>query len=159
MANKRTSLGQVDGGQQDFISIMLSGVQSVAHAAEVGGFPLSTVRKWMRVGHPVRAEYERQKADIDRVLAHWRETLEDPRSTPWLKSEAARQLLEFTEMTKEAGREREDRCKGRRNGRELARNREIWAKEREAHGPPSGRFRAVSAFSVDDPSDEGPPAA
>jgi hypothetical protein len=134
MANIKTSLGQVDGGQQDFISIMLSGVQSVAHAAEIGGFPLSTVRKWMRVGHPVRAEYEKQKEAIDLLVRHWKRTLEDERASAWNKNEAARQLREYLELTPSDEEAREKRNKKRRGERSRA-DMKKWEAENPGYIP------------------------
>jgi hypothetical protein len=120
MGNKRTNLGQLDGGQEDFVSILLSGVQSVVHAAEIGGFPLSTVRKWMRHDHYVRLEYERRKAALDLVVEHWKKTLQDDRATPWNKSEAANNLLKYMELTESAVAEQEKRNKKRRSERSRA---------------------------------------
>jgi hypothetical protein len=154
---RRKALGQVDAEQEDFISLMLSGAFSVAHAAEVGGFAVSTVRKWMQKSHYVRQELERRREAKRLIFDNWMATLRDQKATSWTKEDAAQKLMTQMGLTPEQVKERDRRCSDRR--REL----EDWRRygdgdddeggAQDAPGSPPGPTLA------DLPSDDSPGAA
>jgi len=111
---RRRTLGIRNPLQDDFIAIMLEGQYSVADAAIEAGVPPSTATKWMRIGSPIRQEIERRRDLLGKVEQAYTRVIDDARSTPWARAEAATGLMKLLELTPEDKTERQKRCDERR---------------------------------------------
>jgi hypothetical protein len=153
MDKSKNMFGLLTVAQADFITAMMSGPESVEEAAEAAGVAPSTGRKWLRRDHLVRRELMRRVRARDRLLDTLVKTIDDNKSTPWMRLEAAQRLQAVLGLDPESVRLRAGRCRERQWARERSRRADAGP------GGPYGPAGAVGAAGEDDPSAAGPVAA